>query len=110
MGSFKGLSQNSSPYVLSKLSAHSPLGVCWEFAGSPLGVCWESAGSLLGVCWESIGSLLGVGSPLGIYEMVSLEGLSKCALQIETFLEFAESFARSPLIVRLESAGSLLEV
>ena len=63
-------------------------------------------GSPHGVCWESAGSLLGVGSWLGICEMVSLDGLSKCALQIETFLEFAESFNRSPL----ESIGSLLEV
>ena len=56
------------------------------------------------------GVLLGDGSPLGVYEMVSIEGLSKCALQIETFLEFAENIARSPLGVYWESAGSLLEV
>ena len=84
--------------------------VRWESAGSPLVIRWESAGSPLGIRWESTDSLLGVGSPLGVYEMVSLEGLSKCALQIETFLEFAESFDRSPLAVHWESAGSLLEV
>ena len=100
MGSFKGLSQNSSPYLLSKLSTHR------ESARSALGVRWVCTGSPHGVCWESAGSLLGVGSWLGICEMVSLDGLSKCALQIETFLEFAESFNRSPL----ESIGSLLEV
>ena len=53
MGSSKGLSQNSSPYELSKLSAHSLEGVSWESTGNLLGVCWESAGSPLGVCWES---------------------------------------------------------
>ena len=67
MGSFKGLSQNSSPYVLSKLSAHSPLGVCWEFAGSPLEVCWESAGSPLGIRWEPLGVRWEfIGSPLAV--------------------------------------------
>ena len=50
--SLNGLSKNSSPNELSKLSAHSLEGVCWESAGSPLGVSWESAGSLLGVSWE----------------------------------------------------------
>ena len=48
----------------------------------------------LELCLESAGTLLGNGSPLGVYEMVSLEGLSKCALQIDTFLKFAESFAK----------------
>ena len=67
MGSSKGLSQNSSPYELSKLSAHSLEGVCWESAGSLLGVRWEFAGSFLGVHFYSAGSLLGVaGSPLEV--------------------------------------------
>ena len=96
MGSSKRLSQNSSPYELSKLSAHSLKGICWESAGSPLGVRWESAGSSLGVRWESAGSLLGfhlesAGS--------SLNGLSKKALQI-----------RSPNSNLVESVGSLVGV
>ena len=52
MDSLKWLSQNSSPYELSKLSAHSLEGVSWESAGSLLGVRWES----LGFLWESAGS------------------------------------------------------
>ena len=51
MGSSKGLFQNSCPYELSKLSAHSLEGVSWETTGSPLGVHLESASSLLGVRW-----------------------------------------------------------
>ena len=80
--------------------------VRWESAGSPLVIRWESAGSPLGIRWESTDSLLGVGSPLGVYEMVSLEGLSKCALQIETFLKFVESL----LGVHWKSTGSPLGV
>ena len=75
MGSLKGLSQNSSSYVLSKLSAHSLEGVRWESTGSLLGVHWESAGSPLGVCLESAGS--------------SANGLSKRALQMTSFISGA---------------------
>ena len=71
MGSLNGLSINSSPNELSKLSAHSLEGVRWESAGSPLGVRWESPGSPLGVYWES------AGSPLGVQQMVSPKELSK---------------------------------
>ena len=41
MGSSKGLSQNSTLYELSKLSAHSLEGVRWELTLSPLGVHLE---------------------------------------------------------------------
>ena len=86
MGSSKGLSQNSSPYELSKLSAHSLEGVRWESTGSPLGVRWESAGSPPGVRWEPAGSPLGVrwestGSPLGVHFTKSSHELSPTSLQ-----------------------------
>ena len=97
MGSSKGLFQNSCPYELSKLSAHSLEGVSWESTGNLLGVCWECAGSPLGVCLESAGSLLGVWwkyaeSLLGVCQEStgsSLNGLSKRALQMSSFISGA---------------------
>ena len=78
MGSLNGLSKNSSPNKLSKLSSHCLEEVRWESTGSPLGVHWESTGSPLAVPWESAGSPLGVHwGLLGVQQMVSPKELSK---------------------------------
>ena len=94
MGSLNGLSKNSSPNKLSKLSSHCLEEVRWESTGSPLGVHWESTGSPLGVHWQYPGSPLGVrwespGSPLGVHwgsAGSSANGLSKRALQMTSFI------------------------
>ena len=83
MGSLNGLSKNSSPNKLSKLSSHCLEEVRWESTGSPLGVHWESIGSPLAVPWES------AGSPLGVHwgsAGSSANGLSKRALQMTSFI------------------------